>query len=127
MYADIANVYASSGMLDEAIAEYRRALELGPTFVDIRLKLADALRDKGELSASLAEFEAILRTNPNYLPGRVHYGITLYSAGRRADAIAVWEDVLGRNPGNKSAEMYLNLVRDMGTAPKEAPQSVPNE
>jgi len=35
----------------------------------------------------------------------------------------VWEDVLGRNPGNKSAEMYLSLVRDMGTTaptPQEA-------
>lgn len=114
MYADIANVYASSGMLDEAIAEYRRALELGPTFVDIRLKLADALRDQGEHAEALKEFEAILKANPNYLPGRVHYGITLYSAGRKADAIAIWEDVLARNPGNKSAEMYLSLVRDMG-------------
>ncbi|MEW5737749.1 MAG: tetratricopeptide repeat protein [Myxococcota bacterium] len=114
MYADIANVFASSGMLDEAIAEYRRALELGPTFVDIRLKLADALRDQGEHHESLKEFEAILKANPNYLPGRVHYGITLYSAGRKADAIAIWEDVLARNPGNKSAEMYLRLVRDTG-------------
>lgn len=114
MYADIANVYASSGMLDEAIAEYRRALELGPTFVDIRLKLADALRDQGEHAEALKEFEAILKANPNYLPGRVHYGITLYSAGRKADAIAIWEDVLARNPGNKSAEMYLSLVRDIG-------------
>ncbi|MCC6334607.1 MAG: tetratricopeptide repeat protein [Myxococcales bacterium] len=114
MYADIANVFASSGMLDEAIAEYRRALELGPTFVDIRLKLADALRDQGEHHESLKEFEAILKANPNYLPGRVHYGITLYSAGRKADAIAIWEDVLARNPGNKSAEMYLRLVRDPG-------------
>jgi tetratricopeptide (TPR) repeat protein len=122
MYADIGNVFASSGMLEEAIVEYRRALELGPTFVDIRLKLADALRDLGDHAGALAEFEAILKANPNYLPGRVHYGITLYSAGRRADAIAVWEDVLGRNPGNKSAEMYLNLVRDMGTTPKDAPQ-----
>lgn len=114
MYADIANVYASSGMLDEAIDEYRRALDLGPTFVDIRLKLADALRDRGEHAEALKEFEAILKANPNYLPGRVHYGITLYSAGRKADAIAIWEDVLARNPGNKSAEMYLSLVRDMG-------------
>jgi len=112
MYADIGNVYASSGMLDEAIIEYRRALELGPTFVDIRLKLADALRDQGEHAEALKEFEAILKANPNYLPGRVHYGITLYSAGRRADAVAIWEDVLARNPGNKSAEMYLALVRE---------------
>ncbi len=116
MYADIGEVYASTGMLDEAVAEYRRALALGPTFVDIRLKLANALRDLNQHDESLKEFEEILRQNPNYLPGRVHYGITLYAAGRRSDAITVWEDVLGRNPGNKSAEMYLSLVRDMGTA-----------
>jgi tetratricopeptide (TPR) repeat protein len=114
MYADIAEVYASSGMLPDAIVEYRRALTLGPTFNDIRLKLADALRDNGEHDAALSEFEALLVASPNYLPGRVHYGIALYSAGRRDDAVKVWEDVLNRNPGNKSAEMYLTLVREIG-------------
>jgi tetratricopeptide (TPR) repeat protein len=112
MYADIGNVFASSGMLNEAVIEYRRALELGPTFVDIRMKLADVMRDLGDHDGCLKQFDEILTINPNYLPGRVHYGIALYSAGRRGDAIAVWEDVLSRHPGNKSAEMYLNLVRD---------------
>jgi tetratricopeptide (TPR) repeat protein len=120
MYADIADVFASSDMLEQAVTEYRRALELGPTFVDIRLKLAKVLRDMKQHDESLAEFEEILRLNPNYLPGRIHYGITLFAMGRKADAIAVWEDVLGRSPGNKSAEMYLNLVRDIGTSNKEA-------
>ncbi len=112
MYADIGNVLASSGMVPEAVAEYRRAIELGPTFVDIRMKLADALRDLGQHDEALKEFEALLDINPNYTPGRVHYGIALYSAGRRAEAVRVWEDVLARHPGNKSAEMYLNLVRE---------------
>jgi tetratricopeptide (TPR) repeat protein len=112
MYADIADVFSSSGMLDEAIEEYRRALGLCPQFVDIRLKLGDAHRDKGDHAESLAQFEEILRINPNYLPGRVHYGIALFSAGRREDAVKTWQDVLQRSPGNKSAEMYLNLVKD---------------
>jgi tetratricopeptide (TPR) repeat protein len=112
MYAEIGDVFSSTGMLDEAIGEYRRALGMCPTFVDIRLKLADACRDKGDHAEALAQFEEILRINPNYVPGRVHYGIALYSAGRRGDAIKAWEDVLQRNPGNKSAEMYLNLVRE---------------
>jgi tetratricopeptide (TPR) repeat protein len=112
MYADIGAVYASSGMLAEAAVEYRRALEMGPGFVDIRTQLADVLRDLGDTEGALREFEEVLRCNPNYLPGRVHFGITLYSAGRKADAIAVWEDVLARHPGNKSAEMYLNLVKE---------------
>ncbi len=117
MYADIGDVFASSGMIDDAIREYRRALELGPTFVDIRMKLADCLRDLGDHPGSLAEFETLLATNPNYLPGCVHYGIALYSAGRKNDAIRVWEDVLATQPGHKGAEMYLNLVRDVQTTP----------
>jgi tetratricopeptide (TPR) repeat protein len=112
MYAEIGDVLVSTGMLTEAIVEYRRAIELGPTFVDLRLKLADVLRDLGDHEGALSEFETLLAISPGYLPGRIHYGISLYSAGRKADAVAVWEDVLRRHPSNKSAEMYLNLVRE---------------
>src|SRR5574337_462460 len=31
MYAEIGDVYLSTGMVEEAIAEFRRAIELGPT------------------------------------------------------------------------------------------------
>jgi hypothetical protein len=31
--------------------------------------------------------------------------------------VKTWEDVLARNPGNRSAEMYLSLVRDVGKNP----------
>lgn len=125
MYADIGDVFVSSGMLEDAVREYRRALELGPSFVDLRMKLADCLRDLGDHTGALAEFETLLATNPNYLPGCVHYGISLYSAGRKDDAIRVWEDVLATAPGHKSAEMYLNLVRDVQGSP--AKQSTSHE
>ncbi|MBI5542328.1 MAG: tetratricopeptide repeat protein, partial [Deltaproteobacteria bacterium] len=39
MYADIGDVYMSSGRFDDAIGEYQRALNLCPTFVDLRAKL----------------------------------------------------------------------------------------
>ncbi|MBI3181545.1 MAG: tetratricopeptide repeat protein [Myxococcales bacterium] len=114
MYADIGDVFGSSGMLEQAIGEYRRALELCPQFVDIRLKLGDAYRDLKRYEDAIAQFEEIIRVNSNYVPGRVHYGIALYSCGRKAEAVKVWEDVLARDPGNRSAEMYLNLVKDAG-------------
>ena len=117
MYAEIGDVYASTGLLEEAVGEYRRALALCPQFHDIRMKLADACRDRGEHTESLAQFEELLKQNPHYLPGRVHYGIALYSAGRRDEAVKTWEDVLTRNPGKRSAEMYLSLVKDAGKSP----------
>lgn len=118
MYADIGNAYASSGMLEQAVIEYRRALHLGPSFVDIRVRLANALRDLHHFHASLGEFESLLKENPQYEAGRVQYGIALFAAGRRAEATAQWAAVLRQNPGNKSAQMYLNLAKDMEPAPK---------
>jgi len=80
--------------------------------VDIRVKLGDALRDAGEAEEAVKQFEDVVRNNPKYVPGRIHHGIALYSAGRKAEAIAAWEEVLAQSPGNKSAEMYLNLVKE---------------
>jgi tetratricopeptide (TPR) repeat protein len=82
--------------------------------VDIRVKLGDALRDAGEHDEALSQFELAIEQNGNFIPARIHYGIALYSAGRRDEAVAVWKDVLERSPGNKSALMYLNLVKQPG-------------
>ena len=76
-----------------AAAEYRRALELCPQFVDIRLKFGDALRDAGKLSESILEYEQIIEQNEAFLPARVHYGIALFSAGRKEEAARVWQDI----------------------------------
>src|SRR4051812_40127798 len=45
MHARVADAYAGIGMNSEASREYRKALDLCPTFVDIRTKLAAVLRD----------------------------------------------------------------------------------
>ena len=110
MYADIGDVYLSSGLYAEAIAEYERALALGPTFVDIRARLAAAHRDQGERERAIAEYEEIVRQNPAFLPGRLNLGLCLYAGGRKRDAVEQWEQVLRVAPGNRSAEMYLKLA-----------------
>ena len=120
MYADIGDVWASSGRLTEAAAEYRRALEFCPSFVDIRLKLAGSARDSGDYDSAIRECEEIIRQNPRYIEARVHYGIALHSAGRSDDAVKVWEGVLADSPGHKSAEIYLHLVRGKDTDNEQA-------
>ncbi|MDF1564619.1 MAG: tetratricopeptide repeat protein [Deltaproteobacteria bacterium] len=111
MYADIGDVFASSGLWQEAIREYRHALDLCPTFVDIRMKLASALRDAGEKEEAVAELQMAVEQKPGYLAGQIALGVALYSAGRVDEAVASWEAVLDANPGNRTAEMYLSLVK----------------
>ncbi|MGC3998170.1 MAG: tetratricopeptide repeat protein [Anaeromyxobacter sp.] len=109
MYADIGDVYLSSGLYPEAVAEYRRALSLGPAFVDIRAKLAGALRDGGERDAAIAEYEEVVKQSPSFVPARLNLGLVLFAAGRKEEAIKHWQTVLEISPGNRNAEMYLQL------------------
>jgi tetratricopeptide (TPR) repeat protein len=112
MYADIGDVYNASGLHDLAAAEYHKALSLAPGFVDIRLKLAQALRDAGRHQEAIAQFQCILVDRPGYVAARIHLGITLYAIGRNADAVIEWKQVLQQDPDNRSCKMYLNLISE---------------
>jgi Flp pilus assembly protein TadD len=83
---------------------------LAPGFVDIRLKLALALRDAGSPEETLAELERILQDRPAYVQARVYLGVTLHALGRTAEAVAQWREVLRLEPGNRSCQMYLKLL-----------------
>jgi tetratricopeptide (TPR) repeat protein len=119
MYAEIGDVYFSSALYENAATEYRKALTMGPGFVDIRLKLAQALRDGGDREGAIAEFRNILADRPTFVAARVHLGITLYAQGKYTEAIAEWREALRIDPANKSCKMYLNLVKDGTSKPGE--------
>jgi tetratricopeptide (TPR) repeat protein len=111
MYAEIAEVYVAAGAHEEAIGEFRRALALRPTFIDIRLKLAQALRDAGRPEDALRELKTILAQNEDFLPARIHLGITLFSLGDSAEAIKTLGSVLEEHPDNKRAKLYLDMIK----------------
>ena len=118
MYADIAEVFASSGAFDEAIGEYRRALALRPTFIDLRLRLAQSLRDAGRAEDALRELRAILTQNADYVPARLGLSLTLFSTGDTVAALAELESVLGQHPDNSRARVYRDMIREHATRPK---------
>ena len=112
MYAEIGDVYQSVGFHQQAVVEYTKALTMGPGFVDIRLKMAQALGDGGQREDALAELRRILDERPEFVAARLHLGITLYALGRFAEAVSEWKEVLRHDPMNKSVQMYLNLVKE---------------
>ncbi|MFH1131947.1 MAG: tetratricopeptide repeat protein [Pseudomonadota bacterium] len=110
MHADVGDAYVGIGFLAEASREYQCALNLCPTFVDIRTKLANTYRDMGNIDGAIEEYEEVEETNPNYVPGHLQFGVTLYAAKRQTDAISQWKKVLEIEPDNRSARFYLKLV-----------------
>ena len=111
LHAAVADGYASVRRPADASAEYRRALALCPTFIDLRLKLASALRDAHDLPGALLELRRAVEQAPAYLPARVALGTAFHAEGKLDEAIAQWEEVLRMAPDHRTAAMYLKLAR----------------
>src|SRR5256714_15174199 len=88
LHASVADGYFSMRRPNDAAAEFRRALSLCPTFIDLRLKLAAALRESGDREGALAEFRLAVQYAPAYLPARVALGTALYAGGKLDEAMA---------------------------------------
>ncbi len=111
LHAAVGDGYVSVRRPNDAASEFRRALSLCPTFVDLRLKLASALREAGDVDGALAEFRIAVSHAPAYVPARVALGTALYAGGKLDEAVAQWEEVLRMEPNHRTAGMYLKLAR----------------
>jgi tetratricopeptide (TPR) repeat protein len=111
LHAAVGDGYVSVRRPTDAAIEYRRALTLCPGFVDLRLKLANALRDAGQGEAALGEYRLAVHNAPAYLPARVALGAALHAVGKVDEARAQWEEVLKQDPAHRTAGMYLKLAK----------------
>ncbi|MDP9149123.1 MAG: tetratricopeptide repeat protein [Myxococcota bacterium] len=123
MHADVAQAYADSGLLREAITEYEKAVTLCPQFADLRTRLGTLLREVHELTRAREQYEAAIAARPSFVPARIQLGVTLLSMGDGASARDQWRRVLEVEPGNVHAKMYLRIMASEGYAPDALPTS----
>ncbi len=129
LHADIGDIYRSIGLYPFAIDEYEKALQLNPSYFDIRTKLGQALRENGKCDDSLKEFKKVLKSDPKYCPALIQQGITFYTMDRITNAVKSWRAALDRDPENKYAQMYLRLCdatsKSNTSPPKEVSKAKP--
>lgn len=109
LHHELGLAYEGVGMLAQAVEQFRQALELCPTFADIRTKLATTLRDAGHLDEAIDELVAVRDAKPEYAMARLHLGVTLWTAKRKDEARTEWQAVLDHDPTNSRAQMYLRM------------------
>lgn len=124
LHADIGDIYRSIGLYEYSIEEYRKALHLNPTYLDIRTKLGVALRENGSLAESLKELKSVLQSNANYPSALIQQGITYYSMGKMGDAKKCWHSALDASPDNEYARMYLRLCDAASLEQFEKPKNI---
>jgi tetratricopeptide (TPR) repeat protein len=109
-HADLAESYAGAGALDRAIAEYERALELGPEFHDLRYRMARLLLESGRSLDAREELEKVLAAKPSFVDAEAALGLARYLSGDAAGARDVWQACLARRPENARVEAYLSML-----------------
>jgi serine/threonine-protein kinase len=74
--------------LDEAVAELRQAIALGPKDGQAHYDLGNALRDKGQLDEALAEYREAIQLKPDFAEAHCNLGGVLKRQGRFDESLA---------------------------------------
>jgi tetratricopeptide (TPR) repeat protein len=95
------------GDLDEAIGQYRLAIELDSEYPLAHHDLGVALYQRGRIEEAQAQFQKALDLDPEYADACNGYGLLLQNQGAVAPALAYYRKALEINPCCKAA--YTNL------------------
>jgi tetratricopeptide (TPR) repeat protein len=108
----LGNLYLDFSLYDEAIEEYKKAVNLRSGLPDVRTKLGVALRESGRHEEAIEELKAAKEANMHYGQAWVQLGLAYYMNGEVALAFKEWEQVLKQYPDLKEARSFLNILRD---------------
>ena len=103
------------GKLDEAVACYRRALELKPDYAEAHNNLGIALKDQGKLDEAVACYRRALELKPDYAEAHNNLGNALKDQGKLDEAVACYRRALELKPDFAEAHNNLgNALKDQG-------------
>jgi len=108
------------GELDQAIAQFQKAIDIKPDYAPAWNNLGTALQSAGVPDQAVAAFQKAIEIKPDYELAWVNYGVALQQAQRPEDAIASYKKALGIKPDDADAWYDLGVVlqqtRDMAGA-----------
>jgi len=109
-YYNLGNAAREAGRIDEAIARYRRALELDPTAASAHNNLGMALQAQGRLDQAAAEYLAAITLAPTNGNARNNLAVILAGAGKLEEAVKQFSEVVRLSPDNVEAQNNLGTL-----------------
>jgi len=109
VYNDLGFVLEREGMADEAVAMYRKSLELAPGLASAHYNLGAALARGGDLAAAESHFRAALEALPE-AKTYAALAFVLAKRGRVDDAIASLRDAIEVDPKYAAAYDQLGTI-----------------
>jgi tetratricopeptide (TPR) repeat protein len=101
---------AGRGKFDEAIAQYKQALEIKPDYAEAHNNLGAALAGSGQLNEAIAHYQKALEIDPNFVGAHNNLGNLLAGCGEIDEAVAHYQRALEIKPD------YAEAHNDLGAA-----------
>jgi tetratricopeptide (TPR) repeat protein len=98
------------GELDQAIAEFQRAIQIDPDFVEAHYNLGLAHTDRGEFDAAIAAYEEAIRLAPDLAEAHNGLGNVYFNQDKLEQALAKYEQAAQLDPGLVDAHFNLGHV-----------------
>jgi tetratricopeptide (TPR) repeat protein len=98
---------SGQGKMNEALAEYRRAVQIEPDNVEAHRQLSRLLFQKGDLTAAVGESREVARLAPGDAGVRLNLGLALYFQGDLAGATREYREALRLKPDDPGAHALL--------------------
>ncbi|MCZ6917614.1 MAG: tetratricopeptide repeat protein [Gemmatimonadetes bacterium] len=111
LHAELGAAYADAGAIEKTIEQYRTALRLGPTFHDLRYRLARTLLQVGRSLEAREELETLVAAKPDAVDVRATLGLAYYVSGDLETAQTVWGAVRDEYPDNARVRAYLAMLK----------------
>ena len=114
-HAELGAAYAEANDLPHAIEQYQRALELGPDYHDIRLRMGRLLLDAGRSLEAREALAVVAAARPDMTDARSALGLACYLSGDASTARGIWEQLAEEDPEDRRAAAYLSMLERSAT------------
>ncbi len=107
---NLGNALFKMGKMDEAIAQFQKALEIKPDFAEACYNLGGAFFQKGDVDEAIAQCQKALQIKPDYAEAHNNLGNALLQKGRVDEAITHFQKALQIIPDYVEAHYNFGLA-----------------
>lgn len=125
-HRNIGVIQFAKGNNDQALANFRTALEYNPNHTDLNYFIGICLNNIGRFQEAIESFNILQKVDPDNVPNKLKMAIIFYNLGMWDNAETINRSILAKKPKYADVHFHLGLSLLSRGKPSEAVESFEN-